>query len=102
MGDNPEIRKAAAMSDHFPRSYRIQSRDVQTSEEFLDTKSTAVDSLLLLVLRPVLQKCVEILIPRMARSSGLISAKSQMSMSMEIQSVLDLPIRLENMLSWEM
>merc|ERR1712106_1304291 len=84
------------------RSYLTQSQDALTSAVFLDIKSTAVGSQQLLVLRHVSTKFVEIFIPRMARLSGSIFARNLMSMSMETQSVLVLPTRLENMQNWEM
>merc|ERR1739838_202841 len=84
------------------RSYLTQSQDALTSAVFLDIKSTAAGSLQLLVLRHVSTKFVEIFIPRMARLSGSIFVRNLMSMSMEIQFVLDLLTRLENMQNWEM
>ena len=63
---------------------------------------TAVASPQLLELKLFLRKLLELLTPRMVKSSGSMSDKNQMSMSMEIQFVPDLQTRLENTLNWEL
>merc|ERR1711913_74133 len=102
-GDNPEIWKAAAMADHFEKIQKLPDLflEFQISAVFLDTRSTAADSLLLLGWKLLLKKCVAPSTPRMARSSGLMFARSQTSMSMVNQSVLAHQTKLVNMLSLE-
>merc|ERR1711892_1430171 len=84
------------------RSCLIQFPEFQTSAVFLDTKSTAVDSLLLLGWRLHVKKSAEPSIPRKERSSGSMFVRNQASMSMVNHSVFAHQTRLVNMLSLEL
>merc|ERR1712128_347405 len=84
------------------RSSQSLLLDAPTSAECQGTRSTAVDSLPLLVLRLVSPRSVETSIPRMVRSFGSISVRNQASTSMVSLLVHALQIRLASMPSLEM
>merc|ERR1719278_2089186 len=102
MGENP-IWKAAAMADHFEKIQKllIPSLELLTSAVFPVIRSTAVVNPPSPGWKLHLRKLLEASTPRMVRSSGSTSARSQACMSTVNHSVLAHQTRLVSMLSLE-